>query len=144
MPGEARVCVAVDVGLPLPARRVGVSRADVLGLEPLEFLLVAELVGLFVLLLVVEKGFGKGGNGPFSVVVVVVVVAWLACWDGLGNGTVKRELPCLRVLERQAALTLNFWPLRTSPTEPSCLALQGPSACGAWRQCWEQGCGSLR
>ncbi len=65
MPGEARVCVAVDVGLPLPARRVGVPRADVLGLEPLEFLLVTEFVGLFDILLVIEKRFGKSGNGPF-------------------------------------------------------------------------------
>ena len=71
MPGEARVCVAVDVGLPLPARRVGVSCANVLGLEPLEFLLVAEFVGLLVLLLVVKNRLGKGGNGPFSVVVDV-------------------------------------------------------------------------
>jgi hypothetical protein len=47
VPGDARVGVAVDVGLPLPARRVRVPRADVLGLEPLEFLLVAEFVGLF-------------------------------------------------------------------------------------------------
>jgi hypothetical protein len=44
----------VDVGLPLPARRVRVSRADVLGLEPLEFLLVAEFVGLLVEWLVPE------------------------------------------------------------------------------------------
>jgi hypothetical protein len=36
----------VDVGLPLPARRVRVTGADVLGLEPLEFLLGAEFVGL--------------------------------------------------------------------------------------------------
>lgn len=46
VPGDARVCVAVDVGLPLPAGCVRVSRADVLGLEALEFLLVAEFVGL--------------------------------------------------------------------------------------------------
>lgn len=46
MSGDARISIAVDVGLPLPARRVGVSRADVLGLEPLEFLLVAKFVGL--------------------------------------------------------------------------------------------------
>ncbi len=65
MPGEARICVAVDVGLPLPARRVGVPRADVLGLEPLELLLVAEFVGLLVLLLVVEKQCGKDVNEPF-------------------------------------------------------------------------------
>jgi hypothetical protein len=47
VPGNARVGVTVDVGLPLPARRVRVPRADVLGLQPLEFLLVAEFVGLF-------------------------------------------------------------------------------------------------
>lgn len=44
--GDARVCVAVDVGLPLPARCVRVSSADELGLEPFEFLLVSEFIGL--------------------------------------------------------------------------------------------------
>jgi hypothetical protein len=43
---DARVRVAVDVGLPLPARRVRVACSDELGLEPLEFLLGAEFVGL--------------------------------------------------------------------------------------------------
>lgn len=38
---DGGVGVAVDVGLPLPAGRVGVSGADELGLEALEFLLVA-------------------------------------------------------------------------------------------------------
>jgi len=37
----------VDVCLPLPTRRVRMACADVLGLEPLELLLRAELVGLF-------------------------------------------------------------------------------------------------
>lgn len=46
MPDDARFRVAVDVGLPLPAGRVRVARADVLGLQALEFLLGAELVGL--------------------------------------------------------------------------------------------------
>lgn len=43
---DAGLGVAVDVGLPLPARRVRVAGADVLGLEALELLLRAELVGL--------------------------------------------------------------------------------------------------
>lgn len=43
---DAGLGVAVDVGLPLPARRVRVPRADVLGLQPLELLLGAQLVGL--------------------------------------------------------------------------------------------------
>ncbi len=38
----------MDVGLPLPACRVGVPCADELGLEALQFLLVAEFVGLFI------------------------------------------------------------------------------------------------
>ena len=44
--GDARVRVAEDVGLPFPARRVGMARPDVLGLQPLELLLRAELVRL--------------------------------------------------------------------------------------------------
>jgi len=44
---QAGVGVTVDVGLPLPAGRVWMAGADVLGLEPLELLLRAELVGLF-------------------------------------------------------------------------------------------------
>lgn len=43
---DAGLGVAVDVRLPLPAGRVRVPGADVLGLEPLELLLGAELVGL--------------------------------------------------------------------------------------------------
>lgn len=46
MPDDACLGVAVDVGLPLPARGVGVPGADVLGLEALELLLRAELVSL--------------------------------------------------------------------------------------------------
>lgn len=46
MPDDAGFGVAVDVGLPLPARGVRVPGADVLGLEALELLLRAELVGL--------------------------------------------------------------------------------------------------
>lgn len=46
MAGNRGVGVAVDVGLPFPTRRVGVSCANILGLQALEFLLVAELVGL--------------------------------------------------------------------------------------------------
>lgn len=46
MPGDRRIRVALDVGSPLPARCIGVASADVLGLEALEFLLVAKLVGL--------------------------------------------------------------------------------------------------
>lgn len=48
MPDDARLGVAVDVGLPLPARRVRVARPDVFGLEALELLLRAQLVGLSV------------------------------------------------------------------------------------------------
>lgn len=44
--GDGGVCVALDVGTPLPARRVGVSGSDVLGLKPFELLLVAKLIGL--------------------------------------------------------------------------------------------------
>lgn len=46
VPNDAGLGVAVDVGLPLPARRVRVAGANVLGLEALELLLGAELVGL--------------------------------------------------------------------------------------------------
>lgn len=46
VPDDAGLGVAVDVGLPLPARRVRVPRTNVLGLQALEFLLGAELVGL--------------------------------------------------------------------------------------------------
>lgn len=46
MPDDAGLGVAVDVGLPLPARGVWVPSTDVLGLEALELLLCAELVGL--------------------------------------------------------------------------------------------------
>lgn len=46
MPNDAGLGVAVDVGLPLPTRRVRVPGPDVLGLEALELLLRAELVGL--------------------------------------------------------------------------------------------------
>lgn len=41
-----RVGITLDVGLPLPACRVGVASTDKLGLEALEFLLRAELIGL--------------------------------------------------------------------------------------------------
>ena len=43
---DARVRVAVDVGLPLPAVGVRVAGADVFGLQPLELLLRSELVCL--------------------------------------------------------------------------------------------------
>lgn len=46
MPNDAGLSVAVDVCLPLPARRVGVPRSDVLRLQALQLLLRAELVGL--------------------------------------------------------------------------------------------------
>lgn len=46
MPNDAGLGVSVDIGLPLPARRVRVPGPDVLGLEALELLLRAELVGL--------------------------------------------------------------------------------------------------
>ena len=45
---DARVRVAVDVCLELPACGVGVACADVLCLEPLELLLGAEFVGLIL------------------------------------------------------------------------------------------------
>jgi len=43
---DAGIGVAMDVCLPLPAGGVGVAGADVLGLESLELLLGAQLVGL--------------------------------------------------------------------------------------------------
>ena len=43
---EGGVGVALDIGPPLPARRVRMAGSDVLGLKPFEFLLVAKLVGL--------------------------------------------------------------------------------------------------
>lgn len=46
MADDGRVRVALDVGAPLPARRVRVAGADILGLEALELLLVAQLIGL--------------------------------------------------------------------------------------------------
>lgn len=46
MSNDAGLGVAVNVGFPLPAGRVGVAGADVLGLQPLELLLGAQLVGL--------------------------------------------------------------------------------------------------
>jgi len=45
---DARVGVAMDVGLPLPARCIGMSRANVLGLQALQLLLVAQFVRLVV------------------------------------------------------------------------------------------------
>lgn len=44
--GDGRVGIALDVGAPFPAGGVWVASTHVLGLEALEFLLVAELVGL--------------------------------------------------------------------------------------------------
>lgn len=46
VPNYARISVAEDVRLPLPARGIGVAGADELGLEPLELLLGSKLVGL--------------------------------------------------------------------------------------------------
>lgn len=43
---DRRVRVALDVGPPLPARSVWVTRAEELGLQALELLLVSKLVGL--------------------------------------------------------------------------------------------------
>lgn len=57
-------CVAVDVGLELPARRVGMPGADVFGLEALEFLLRAEFVGLCVQS-VHAPGPNNGGRVPY-------------------------------------------------------------------------------
>lgn len=57
-------CVAVDVGLELPARRVGVPGADVFGLEALEFLLRAEFVGLYAKS-VRAPGPNYGGYVPY-------------------------------------------------------------------------------
>ena len=48
MSNDAGVGVAVDVGLPLPTCRVWVTGADVLGLEPFEFLLGTKLVRLLI------------------------------------------------------------------------------------------------
>jgi hypothetical protein len=47
MADDVGECVAVDVGLELPACRVRVPGADVFGLEALELLLRAEFVGLY-------------------------------------------------------------------------------------------------
>lgn len=47
MADDTGLGVAVDVGLPLPAGRVWVSRANVFGLETLQLLLCTELVGLW-------------------------------------------------------------------------------------------------
>jgi hypothetical protein len=58
---EAGVGVAMDVGLPLPACRVGVASAYVFGLETLEFLLGAEFVGLIerrLVYVIIEGGLG--------------------------------------------------------------------------------------
>jgi len=52
MSDDARVGVAMDVGLPLPARGIGMSCADVLGLQALELLLVAQFVRLVASLMV--------------------------------------------------------------------------------------------
>lgn len=46
MTSDGGVCVAVDVGLELPAGRVWVAGTDELGLEAFKFLLVAQLIGL--------------------------------------------------------------------------------------------------
>lgn len=46
MSDDAGLGVAVDVGLPLPARRVRVPGTDVLGLKALKLLLCAELISL--------------------------------------------------------------------------------------------------
>lgn len=43
---DACLGVAVDIGLPLPTGRVRVTCANILGLQALEFLLGAELIGL--------------------------------------------------------------------------------------------------
>lgn len=48
MADDARVCVAVDVGLPLPTSRVWMAGADVFGLEPFEFLLGTKFVRLLI------------------------------------------------------------------------------------------------
>lgn len=48
MSHDARVSIAVDVGLPLPTRRVWVTGADILGLEPFEFLLGTKFVRLLI------------------------------------------------------------------------------------------------
>lgn len=75
--GDAGLGVAVDIGLPLPAGCVRVACANVLGLEPLELLLGAELVGLMgwgtvwiwlalpflVCLHSFVRGRGAGGGG---------------------------------------------------------------------------------
>lgn len=45
MTGDRGVGIALNVDSPFPAGSVGVSSTDVLGLEALEFLLVAEFVG---------------------------------------------------------------------------------------------------
>lgn len=68
---DAGLGVAVDVRLPLPARRVRVPGADVLGLEPLELLLGAELVGLC-------------RWGTWLVLVVLVATMGIVVW---GEGT---------------------------------------------------------
>lgn len=46
MTDNTRIGIAMNVGLPFPARRVGVSCADVFGLEAFQLLLGTEFVGL--------------------------------------------------------------------------------------------------
>lgn len=69
MSNDARVSVAVDVGFPLPTRRVWVAGADVLGLEPLEFLLGTKFVRLLIVEVLgqyapPEQGLGSRRCGP--------------------------------------------------------------------------------
>lgn len=59
----------MNVGAPLPARRVGVAGADVLGLQALELLLGAEFVGLGAALVSIGRGFeGRGGGLCLTIV----------------------------------------------------------------------------
>lgn len=60
MAGNGGVGIALDVDSPLPAGSIGVTGTDVLGLEALEFLLVAEFVGLRKRLAEAELAQGGG------------------------------------------------------------------------------------
>ena len=68
MADDGRVRVALDVGAPLPAGRVGVAGADVLGLEALELLLVAKLVGLGIIVSICQSHAWERRLGQLTMV----------------------------------------------------------------------------
>lgn len=90
MSDNAGVRVAVDVGFPLPARRVWVTGANVLGLEPLEFLLGTKLVRLLMVeglgQYAPEKGLGSRRRGP---TIMRLNPSTLLLTDSIGKEGVK-------------------------------------------------------